>query len=63
LQQHGPYKVTTLPSQFADDPLTLVALGLDGDRLSIDHGYPCRLIAPDRPGVCQTKWLDQVEVL
>jgi hypothetical protein len=63
LQQHGPYKVTTLPSQFADDPLTLVALGLDGDRLSIDHGYPCRLIAPDRPGVFQTKWLDQVEVL
>jgi hypothetical protein len=63
LQQHGPYRVTTLPSQFADDPLTLVALGVDGDRLSIDHGYPCRLIAPDRPGVFQTKWLDQVEVL
>ncbi|RNL79001.1 molybdopterin-dependent oxidoreductase [Nocardioides marmorisolisilvae] len=63
LQQHGPYKVTTLPSQFADDPLTLVALGLDGEKLALDHGYPCRLIAPDRPGVLQTKWLDQVEVL
>ena len=63
LQQHGPYRVTTLPSQFADDPLTLVALGLDGEKLAIDHGYPCRLIAPDRPGVFQTKWLDQVEVL
>jgi len=63
LQQHGPYKVTTLPSQFADDPLTLVALGLNGEKLAIDHGYPCRLIAPDRPGVFQTKWLDTVEVL
>lgn len=63
LQQHGPYKVTTLPSQFADDPLTMLALGLDGEKLALDHGYPCRLIAPDRPGVFQTKWLDVVEVL
>ena len=63
LQQHGPYRVTTLPAQFADDPLTLVALGLDGEALALDHGYPCRLIAPDRPGVLQTKWLAQVEVL
>ncbi|MFL6158186.1 MAG: molybdopterin-dependent oxidoreductase [Marmoricola sp.] len=63
LQQHGPYKVTTLPSQFADDPLTMLALGLDGEKLALDHGYPCRLMAPDRPGVFQTKWLDAVEVL
>jgi hypothetical protein len=63
LQQHGPYKVTTLPSQFADDPLTMVALGLNGEKLAIDHGYPCRLIAPDRPGVFQTKWLETVEAL
>ena len=29
---------------------TLVALQLNGEPLSIDHGYPCRLIAPNRPG-------------
>lgn len=63
LQPHGPYRVTTLPSQFADDDLTLLALGLSGAPLALDHGFPCRLIAPDRPGVLQTKWVATLEVL
>lgn len=63
LQERGPFRVTTLPGHFADDPLTLLALGLSGSPLSIDHGYPCRLIAPNRPGVLQTKWVSRLEVL
>jgi DMSO/TMAO reductase YedYZ molybdopterin-dependent catalytic subunit len=63
LQPHGPFRVTTLPGHFADDPLTLLALGLEGEPLALDHGYPCRLIAPDRPGVLQTKWVGRLEVL
>jgi DMSO/TMAO reductase YedYZ molybdopterin-dependent catalytic subunit len=63
LQPRGAYRKTHLPSQFADDPLTLVALGLEGEALSIDHGYPCRLIAPNRPGVLQTKWVTRLEVV
>jgi hypothetical protein len=63
LQQAGPYRYTLLQGSFADDPLTLLALRLNGETLSIDHGYPCRLIAPDRPGVLQTKWVDRLEVL
>ena len=63
LQPHGPFRVTELPADFADDPLTLLALRLDGEPLALDHGYPCRLIAPNRPGVFQTKWLGSVEVL
>jgi Oxidoreductase molybdopterin binding domain len=62
LQQSGPYRVTLLQANFADDPRTLVALRLGGQPLSIDHGFPCRLIAPDRPGVLQTKWLESLEV-
>ena len=31
-------------------------------RLDIDHGYPLRLIAPDRAGVLNTKWLTPVEI-
>ena len=50
LQQHGAFGVTDLPAQFADDPLTLLALDLAGEALSIDHGYPCRLIAPEPAG-------------
>ncbi len=62
LQPAGAFRVTTLQANFADDPRTLVALELAGETLSIDHGFPCRLIAPDRPGVLQTKWLDSLEV-
>ncbi|WP_109508775.1 molybdopterin-dependent oxidoreductase [Nocardioides speluncae] len=61
LQPKGPYRVISLPADFADDPLTLLALGLEGEPLSIDHGYPCRLIAPNRPGVLQTKWVARLE--
>ena len=63
LQQHGAFRETTLPGHFADDPLTLLALRLDGEPLAIDHGYPCRLITPNRPGVLQTKWVARLEVL
>ena len=63
LQQQGPFRASTLPGHFADDPLTLLALGLSGEPLAIDHGYPCRLIAPNRPGVLQTKWVSRLEVL
>ncbi|MBU2076234.1 MAG: molybdopterin-dependent oxidoreductase, partial [Actinobacteria bacterium] len=27
------------------------------------HGYPARLIAPNRPGVLQTKWLSRLEAV
>ncbi len=62
LQKAGPYRETVLAASFADDPLTLLAIELNGETLSIDHGYPCRLIAPNRPGVLQTKWVDRLEV-
>ncbi len=62
LQKSGAFRVTRLPSQFVNDPLTLLALELNGEPLSIDHGFPCRLIAPNRPGVLQTKWLAKLEV-
>ncbi|WP_247597209.1 molybdopterin-dependent oxidoreductase [Leifsonia sp. PS1209] len=63
LQQRGPYRVTTMGPEFAQDPTTLVALRLNGEPLDLDHGYPARVIAPGRPGVLQTKWLSSIEVL
>jgi hypothetical protein len=53
----GAYSTTVLQREFAADPLTLVALELNGQVLHVDHGYPARLISPARPGVLQTKWL------
>ena len=40
----------------------LLATHLNGERLNLDHGYPLRLIAPNRPGVLNTKWLARIEV-
>lgn len=63
LEPPGPYSRTTLPARHARDPKTLIALRLNGETLDLDHGYPCRLIAPTRPGVLQTKWLSRIEVV
>lgn len=62
LEPPGPYSRTTLPALHARDSKTLIALRLNGETLDIDHGFPCRLIAPTRPGVLQTKWLTRIEV-
>jgi len=40
----------------------VLATHLNGARLTLDHGYPVRLIAPDRAGVLNTKWLKTVEI-
>jgi hypothetical protein len=63
LQQRGAFGTTVIPATFARDDLTLMALRLNGEELDLDHGYPCRLIAPNRPGVFQTKWVTRVEVI
>jgi len=63
LQTRYAFGTSLLWSNFADDERTLLALELDGEPLSLDHGYPCRVIAPNRPGVRQTKWVERLEVL
>jgi hypothetical protein len=62
LQERGPFIRTVLPAAFADDGRTLLALDLAGEPLALDHGFPCRVIAPNRPGVLQTKWVSSLEV-
>jgi len=63
LEKAGGYRVTLMGSEYVNDADTLVALHLNGERLTIDHGYPARMIAPGRPGVLQTKWLSQLDVI
>lgn len=60
--QKGGYSQSTVDPARASDPLTLLALRLNGETLHLDHGYPCRLIAPNRPGVMQTKWVHRLIV-
>jgi len=63
LQTVGSFATSELPANVAAHPDTLLALQLHGEDLHIDHGYPCRIIAPNRPGVRQTKWVSRMEVL
>jgi Oxidoreductase molybdopterin binding domain len=60
LEVHSQYNHSTI-----DGPQVahaLLATHLNGDRLALDHGYPLRLIAPNRAGVLNTKWLHRIEV-
>ncbi|TFB91275.1 molybdopterin-binding protein [Cryobacterium algoricola] len=63
LEKKGGYRQTTMGSEYVRDPLTLVALELNGETLDLEHGYPARMIAPGRPGVLQTKWLSRIEAM
>ncbi|HEY3724119.1 MAG TPA: molybdopterin-dependent oxidoreductase [Acidimicrobiia bacterium] len=62
LQPHRSYRTSDVNEAQSHDRDTLLALRVGGEELDIDHGYPVRLIGPDRPGVMQTKWVTRVEV-
>ena len=63
IQTHGGSHRSFLNPPHARDSLTLLAMELNGEPLHIDHGYPVRLIAPNRPGTQQTKWIARLTVL
>ncbi|QIK63167.1 molybdopterin-dependent oxidoreductase [Leucobacter viscericola] len=63
MQQRGAFSTTLMEPQYARHPKTLLALRLNGEQLDLDHGYPARIIAPGRPGVLQTKWLQSIEAI
>jgi DMSO/TMAO reductase YedYZ molybdopterin-dependent catalytic subunit len=60
LQPRGPYRHSMLEGPQVS--AALLATHINGERLDIDHGYPLRLISPNRPGVLQTKWLHRMVV-
>lgn len=62
LELRGRYRTSVLDPGHAYDRDTLLALDLNGEPLHLEHGYPVRLIAPNRPGVLQTKWIARLVV-
>ena len=60
LQPHGAYNHSTIEGPQVSE--ALLATHLNGERLDLDHGYPLRLISPNRAGVLNTKWLRGLEV-
>ncbi len=62
-QRGGRYRSSMLNAGHAADGDTLLAMEVDGEVLHPDHGFPLRLIAPNRPGVLQTKWVSTLRVI
>ncbi len=63
VQARGAYRSSELNVPHARHADTLLALRVNGEPLHVDHGYPIRLISPNRPGVQQTKWVHRLEVV
>lgn len=63
LEKRGAYGLMVMERQYVRDPSALLALRLNGAPLTLDHGYPARIIVPNRPGVLQTKWVHRLEVI
>ena len=57
LQHGGGFSRAALSAGQIMDPDSLLALQVNGADLSLDHGYPARVIVPDNPGVHNTKWV------
>ena len=57
LQRHGAFRKAALSADQVADPRSLLALYVNGEDLSPDHGHPARVIVPAAPGVLNTKWV------
>ncbi|MEO3890660.1 molybdopterin-dependent oxidoreductase [Nonomuraea sp. B5E05] len=61
LQRGGYFGQASLSAGQAADPRSLLALRVNGADLSLDHGFPARIIVPNAPGVHNTKWVRELE--
>jgi DMSO/TMAO reductase YedYZ molybdopterin-dependent catalytic subunit len=57
LQKGGALREVTLSTGQVAAENSLLALKVNGEDLSLDHGFPARVIVPGAPGVHQTKWV------
>ena len=62
IQESARLRDSEVDAAQARDADLLLALAVNGEPLDPDHGFPVRLIGPNRPGVQQTKWVGRIEV-
>ncbi len=60
-ERDGPFGHAVLQQNQVLDPDALLALRVNGADLSLDHGFPARVIVPALPGVHCTKWVVSIE--
>jgi hypothetical protein len=61
LEQNGSYRQSIVYGPQVSR--AILVTHLNATRITVDHGYPVRLIAPNRAGVLNTKWLTEIEVV
>jgi len=61
LEEGGAFNHATLARNQVLDPDSLLALRVNDADLSLDHGFPARVIVPALPGVHNTKWVRSIE--
>ncbi|CPR00592.1 transmembrane protein [Mycobacterium bohemicum DSM 44277] len=61
LQTGGAFGAAMLQDNQIRDSDALLALRVNGADLSLDHGYPARIIVPALPGVHNTKWVAAID--
>jgi DMSO/TMAO reductase YedYZ molybdopterin-dependent catalytic subunit len=49
-----------LSASQVSSPDSMLALRVNGADLSLDHGYPARIIVPSAPGTHNVKWMSQI---
>jgi len=62
LEKAGTFARAVLNAGQLTDGDALLALKVNGADLSLDHGYPARVIVPALPGVHNTKWVSRIEL-
>jgi DMSO/TMAO reductase YedYZ molybdopterin-dependent catalytic subunit len=60
LQGEGNFATTTFSADQVDAEKSLLALRVNDADLSLDHGFPARVIIPAGPGVHNTKWVSRM---
>jgi DMSO/TMAO reductase YedYZ molybdopterin-dependent catalytic subunit len=61
MQRGGAFGQAALQANQIAHPDALLALRVNGADLTLDHGYPARIIVPALPGVHNTKWVAAID--
>jgi DMSO/TMAO reductase YedYZ molybdopterin-dependent catalytic subunit len=61
MERRGAFNRAALQANQVTHSDALLALRVNGAELSLDHGYPARVIVPALPGVHNTKWVSGID--
>lgn len=61
IERFGAFRSVQFTADQMSHPDSLLVLKVNGVDLSLDHGYPARIMMPAIPGVHATKWVSSID--